>query len=98
METEITIFSTKIIVTLFYFSVAWVCMYATMTLNELNIPLEETDQPNLLKFIRGFFTFYTTFKFEKDAVCPYLGECVQKVSVEKLMPNRFGLSVHIIIK
>ncbi|XP_046805964.1 terminal uridylyltransferase Tailor [Lucilia cuprina] len=67
----------------------WLCSYATLTLNDLNIKLEDVGQPNLLKFIRGFFMFYTSFDFDQNVVCPYLGKTIKKADVNKLMPRRY---------
>ncbi|KAM7360327.1 tailor [Cochliomyia hominivorax] len=67
----------------------WLCSYATLTLNDLNIKMEDVDQPNLLKFIRGFFMFYVKYNFDKDVICPYLGKSIKKNELESQMPKRY---------
>ena len=59
-----------------------------MDLKELNIPLEETTEKKMKKFIKGFFDFYTKFDYE-NVVCPYFGKPVKRTEIENRMPMRY---------
>ncbi|CAH0559982.1 unnamed protein product [Brassicogethes aeneus] len=37
-----------------------------------------------LELLKGFFTYYSTFKYKSHIICPYLGKCLEKSTFEKI--------------
>ncbi|XP_034662104.1 terminal uridylyltransferase Tailor [Drosophila subobscura] len=68
----------------------WIVNFGQKTLQDLRLPEADTDVQTARNLLRAFFTFYSTFDYERCLVCPYFGSRdVQIQHVEKLMPNRF---------
>ncbi|XP_022222061.1 terminal uridylyltransferase Tailor [Drosophila obscura] len=69
----------------------WIVNFGQKTLQELRLPEADTDVPAVRNLLRAFFTFYSTFDYERLLVCPYFGSRdVQIQHIEKLMPNRYS--------
>ncbi|SPP84174.1 blast:Dephospho-CoA kinase domain-containing protein [Drosophila guanche] len=68
----------------------WIVNFGQKTLQDLRLPEADTDVQTVRNLLRSFFTFYSTFDYERFLVCPYFGSRdIQIQHVEKLMPNRF---------
>ncbi|BFF89613.1 terminal uridylyltransferase Tailor [Drosophila madeirensis] len=68
----------------------WIVNFGQKTLQDLRLPEADTDVQTVRNLLRAFFTFYSTFDYERFLVCPFFGSRdVQIQHVEKLMPNRF---------
>ncbi|KAH8311169.1 hypothetical protein KR044_004671, partial [Drosophila immigrans] len=68
----------------------WVANFAQKKLYDLKIQQVEVTVPMIKEYMREFFKFYSTFNYERFAVCPYLGTSdIAIAKLEKRMPQKY---------
>ena len=59
----------------------------------MKTPLDQTNA-SFQEYLKGFFTFYAEFNYQRDVICPYFGRIVAKhkfVDIDELMMDTVQL-------
>ncbi|EDW85192.1 uncharacterized protein Dwil_GK14518 [Drosophila willistoni] len=69
----------------------WIVNFAQKSLSELGLQSVEVTVPVVKKYLKAFFSYYATFKYDRFLVCPYYGiPDVDLLLIEKSLPGRYS--------
>ncbi|XP_068152824.1 terminal uridylyltransferase Tailor [Drosophila tropicalis] len=68
----------------------WIVNFAQKSLSEFGLPCVEVTVLVIKKYLKVFFSYYATFKYDRFLVCPYYGTPdVDLLLIEKSLPERY---------